>query len=120
MGVEVIRLDGTIAGGVVSVDSKAVRGWLEHIDLEISAADGGSTTTVSLQSSDSGNVVNLLVQAGNTDARKYPRTLTHLDTDGTDLAAHTRHFVNGKVRFAMASAGASGAVACVFSILTDD
>lgn len=121
MGVEVIRLEGTTASGTVTVDGKAVRGWLESIDLEVSAADATADVTVSVQSPDSGNAYNVLVVANTqTDKRYYPRTLTHLDTDGSDLAAHTRHFIGGKPRFLIASAGDAKVVSCVLTILTDD
>jgi hypothetical protein len=93
-------------------------GWLESIDLEISAANATADSTVSIQSPDSGNAYNVLVQANSqTDKRYYPRTLEHLDTSGADLSTHTRHFIAGKPRFVIAQAGDDKAVACTLTII---
>lgn len=123
MGIKIIRLAGTTDGsGDLTVnDTKAVKGWVEAIDLECSAADATADHTVSVQSTDSGNAYNILVQANSqTDKRYYPRTLEHLDTDGTDLSSHTRPFVAGKLRYVVAQGGDSKACSIVVTILTDD
>ena len=41
----------------------------------------------------------------NTDQLVYPRTLQHLDTDGSALSTHCEHIVNGKPKVTIASGG---------------
>ena len=43
----------------------------------------------------------------NTDQMVYPRTLEHLDTDGSDLATHTTPIIVGKPRATIANGGAT-------------
>ena len=42
----------------------------------------------------------------NSDQMAYPRTLQHLDTDGSDLSTHGQHIVYGKPKVTVAAGGA--------------
>jgi len=116
---EIIKLSGTTDGsGDATVNAnRGFVGWLECIDLEISDLAATADVTCSIQSTDSGNAYNVLVQADSqTDKRYYPRTLEHLDTDGSDLSSHTRHFVNGKPRVVVAQGGDTKVFTATFII----
>lgn len=116
---EIIKLSGTTdsSGDATVNGGKGLYGWLECIDLEISALDATADITCSIQSTDSGNAYNVLVQANSqTDKRYYPRTLEHLDTDGSALSSHTRHFVNGIPRVVVAQGGDTKAFTATFII----
>ena len=49
----------------------------------------------------------MAVLAANDDKTYYPRTLEHLDTDGTDLASHSYPIIDGKLKMVVADGGAS-------------
>jgi hypothetical protein len=120
--IEVIKLSGTTdTGGDLTVNGDYITGLLLAVDLEISAADATADHTVSIQSTDVGNAYNVLVVANSqTDKRYYPRTLEHLDTDGTALATHTPHAIAGKPRYVVAQGGSTKAVICTLTILVED
>lgn len=92
------------AGDGIGNGTINVLGVVHAIKWDKGTCDTGVDITVSVQKSDAAG--NLLVVA-NADASKlyYPRSLQHLDTDGSNLTTHTRPLACGTVRLVIAQGG---------------
>jgi len=69
-----------------------------------------TTTDITVSTVNSDGAANQLVQANITaDKVIYPRTLEHLDTDGSNLTTHTYPILAGTIKFTVAQGGNGGA-----------
>jgi len=89
--------DGTTTG-------QAIFGKVFAVLWNRGTCDTGVDITVSTVNND---VVNSLLVVANADASKYfyPRTLQHLDTDGSNLATHVGPVAAGQLRLVIAQGG---------------
>ena len=95
----------TAADGTAAVTStKHVTGKLLAVQCVDGTYDDGVDLTMSCEN---GNLsYNIIVKANfNTDQMIYPRTLEHLDTDGSALTTHCQHVLNGKIKVTLAQGG---------------
>jgi len=96
----------TDTGGDGAVSHTAhVQGYLYAVQLiDGDFADGVDVTLACLNDE---LTYNLFVKLNfNTDQMVYPRTLEHLDTDGTALTTHCEHIVYGTPKVTIAQGGA--------------
>lgn len=96
----------TSTGGDGTATGTPLLGKLYGVYWGIGTCATGVDITVSVVQADT--AVNLLVVA-NADASKlyYPRTLEHLDTDGSNLATHTEPIIAGTPKLTIAQGGAT-------------
>ena len=103
---KVIRLDVTTdtAGDGTATYASHVTGFLyavQYVDGDF--ADGVDVDIDCVH----GDLTYVLMDKDNfnTDQMAYPRTLEHLNTDGTDLSTHCYPMVNGKPKATVAAGG---------------
>lgn len=97
-----VTTDGSGDGNTTHTEH--VQGYLYAVQLiDGSFADGVDVTLACLNTE---LTYNLFVKANfNTDQMAYPRTLQHLDTDGTNLTTHCEPIVFGKPKVTIAQGG---------------
>ncbi len=101
-----IRLDITTdtAGAGNATYGTHVQGYLYAVQfIDGDLADGVDVDIDCVN----GNLTYVLMDKDdfNTDQIAYPRTLEHLDTDGSDLSTHCLPIVSGKPKATVASGG---------------
>lgn len=93
----------TTAGGAASAVVKTGRGILYKVFYEAGSFDTGVDVTIT--DTDTGEVLLALTNAGTSNLMKYPRTLQHLNSDGTALTTHDYPLVHGTVTITIAQGG---------------
>jgi hypothetical protein len=102
----------TNGSGAATAFGGSHRGTLYAVQLIDGTFDDGVDITITAEHEDLS--IPLLTKADfNTDQMAYPRTLQHLNTDGTALTTHCEPVVNGRLKVVIAQGGNAKTGGCI-------
>jgi len=97
----------TNGSGAATVTGKSVPGGalVEAVTYIPGDTATGATVTVTDEFAGASFTIWVQATAGTSTIREFPRTLEQLNTDGSDLATHTRPVIAGVPKVVIASGG---------------
>jgi hypothetical protein len=99
-----VPIDFTVtAGGAYTAEIPMTQGFLYKVFYRAGTLDTG--VDITLTSKDTSETLFALTNAGTSNLTKYPRTLQHLNTDGTALTTHDAPLLDGPVNITVAQGG---------------